>query len=352
MDTLSLELLFPSLMALSQQNFIELALFFFCALCLLGLVSLPLMILTGQGLAITRKRSAYDKCAKQVAQCCCFLSWIVTSVGALLLWRHVGSALLAPLFGGTALLSSSFTSWQDVMALLRQILEPSTILMQAQALIWVTLLCAALVMTCVYAFWRSLKNVRLVHQSLLILVLFWNALALYGTVCILNYHVTIGAELPTALGLFFLPQFSSNLWIYFWNVAPYIPTLAVSLSGGLACMWLLLRRARDDFGRDYYAQMLPWCALWARNGWFLLWFTLTIVTALHFTVVLRGEDFLQNSDFIYGVFYLLLWSIPGILWAIGARSKTPLRHKATFTLAFILSAAFLVPLALDFVSAQ
>ncbi len=361
MNTLSLELLLSSLTNLSKQGFFEVTLFFFCALCLLGLVALPLIVLSGQGLARLKQRTAYDKCAKQVAQCACILSWIVTCGGAIFLWVHVGSVLLAPFLQGAAEVTPSATlptswptSWQNTLLFIRQVLEPSTIPMQATALVWITLFSASLLMTFAYAFWRSLRNARLVHQSLLIVVLFWNALALFGTLCILNHHLSLQSELPpvTSLALFFLPEFSSNLWIYFWSVAPYAPTLSVVFSGGLACIWLLLRRTRDDFGRDYYAQMLPWCAAWARNGWFLLWFTLSIIMALHFTVLLREEDFLQNSDFIYGIVYLLLWSIPGILWAIGIRSKTPLRHKVTFLLAFILSTTFLVPLAMDFVSRQ
>ncbi len=338
----------PYKMAFLKYGIFEMLGVFFFALFFLSLVVMPLMVLVGHILVNVKQRTAYEKCAKQVARCAFLVGWGITGVGGFFLWIRVGTGLLQGYTdaAGANTPTVSVTSWHTFMQFIQNIFTQSTLSMQAEALIWVTLLGATILMSCVYLFWRVLRNARILQQSLLIVTFFWYALVLFGTLCALNHHANVQEGLPTVatLPLFFFPDFSSNLWIHFWNVAPIVPTLSVALAGGMACLWLMVRRTRDDFGRDYYAQMLPWCAAWARNGWFLLWFLLAFETGIRFVTLLQEENFLHNPLFLHSIVFLLLWSIPGILWTIGTRSKMPLRHKFTFVLAFMLSAIYIFPL--------
>lgn len=149
------------------------------------------------------------------------------------------------------------------------------------------------------------------------------------------------------------------------------------LAGGMSLLWLLIRRNRDDFGRDYYGFAARVCASFAAAGGLLAIMSATgfARTLMHLyagpfapTMVLPawltdagelvygllGADTVQRMglDAIPHALGMLCLSLPVIqllaafLWFLAARSAVPMRNKLSMILGLILYAAGLL-LALD-----
>jgi len=110
--------------------------------------------------------------------------------------------------------------------------------------------------------------------------------------------------------------------------------LAVACAAGLAAAYLVLRRNRDDFGRDYYNFSLPLAARWAVipmlgflacQGW------LFAVLPEGFRTMTMGTPLCWVW---LGIAVLAL--VCAALWLIVARSKAPLRLKGLCFLALAL----------------
>ncbi len=317
------------------QPIAELTLIVLCSLFFLVIMALPIISISGQTLSLIRQRSAYAKCAKQITLLALFLGWTITLASLYPLWLRVSPPLLA-------LIAQVAVDGQPINYL--GLWEPIKASAYLQAHVYGVglLLAASILLSIFYARWSAWKNNRILLQSHAIFAACWYAMAFYSTLCILQADeaLTLGIAHPLTLNAFFMPSFDAN----FWSILPYIPPLSFALAGGFACVWLILRRNKDDFGRDYYAQMLPWCAVWARNAWLVFWLILLALTGVQWITLLQQENYLQNPEFIRSVAFVLLWLIPGILWAIAIKSAHPLRHKATLILAFILGTCSIVPL--------
>ncbi len=303
-----------------------------CSLFFLAVTMLPIMSISGQTLSLTRQRTAYAKCAKQLTLLALFLGWILTLASFWPLWLVLSPHLLPliPVDGQPF----------DYTLLLAPILE--NVYLQAHISVVGLLFGATLCLTLYFSLWKHWKNYRVLIQCFALVAASWYALSLFGTLSIICADNAFALGIPYAqtLPLFFTPSLEST----FWNGAPYVLPLAFAMAGGLGSIWLILRRQRDDFGRDYYAQMLPWCTSWARNGWLVYWLILVVTTALQWMTLMQQENYLSNPEFIHSSLFLLLWIIPGVLWTIAIRSEHPLRHKATLVLAFIFGMMAIMPI--------
>ncbi|MEF2231065.1 MAG: hypothetical protein V3571_09065 [Pseudodesulfovibrio sp.] len=110
--------------------------------------------------------------------------------------------------------------------------------------------------------------------------------------------------------------------------------LIVASAAALGCAYLVLRRNRDDFGRDYYNFALPLAARWA------------LIPMLGF-LACQGWLFAVLPDafraMTTGTPLGLVWMAAGtlgalcaLLWLLVARSKSPLRLKGLCFLALAL----------------
>ncbi len=302
------------------------------AIPMLAIVGMPIMIIVGQILSIMRERSAYAKCAKQIATLALIIGWALVVVGLGVLWLRVGPTLLAGIdqTGQAINLSLLFSA------------TPSLVHIQADIIVWLGIFAATIMLNIVHVMWPVWEEKRVLHQCIALVSSFWYGMALYAIVCIISveYAVTIGIDYPLSLGSLFQPSITSN----FWNAGPYLPPLAFTLSASISSVWLIIRRKYDDYGRDYYANMLKWCAAWSRTAWFLLWFLLVGNTALQWLSALQEANYLTSPEFLQSALFLFLWMIPGALWTLAIRSSATLRHKTTLILACILAICFIVPL--------
>ena len=131
-----------------------------------------------------------------------------------------------------------------------------------------------------------------------------------------------------------LPGLDSLLW----PLGVQWAILSVSLSAVLGMGYLLLRRNRDDFGRDYYKYAFPVCAKWA----------LFPIPALMATCAWASMLFVPQLDFGDSLPLVASLGIRGIslffvaiIWIVIIRSKTPLRLKGAIVASIVLTWLFL-----------
>lgn len=119
-----------------------------------------------------------------------------------------------------------------------------------------------------------------------------------------------------------------------WPMAAMYVILCVSAAAGLSCVYLVMRRNRDDYGRDYYRFALNLASRWA------------LVAMLGF-LACQGWLFAVLPEplriMTTGTPLGLVWAAGcglglacAALWLVTARSQTPLRLKGLTVLAACL----------------
>ena len=281
---------------------------------LLAFVGLNFMSATARGLAVTRKRASFEKCARQLALLALLLGWILLICGRVWLFFTQGS--YTP------------DSLSDFMV------EMS----------WIMLGLAVLFNSLYFALWKFLTKLPMLHVGL-------------GAVsgiqaCIATAASLAAARMLTALarpdadmltlGHIYVPGFATPFWCaIFWSLP-----LMLAVAGGMGAFWLVLRRNYDDYGRDHYNTMLPWCSTWARNAWAIFWVILLASSVFDVQREWQKETF-TAMDAVLESAELLLWLVPALLWTLVARSATPMRHKFTLLAALVLAVAVMLPFYLN-----
>ncbi|XPV74941.1 MAG: hypothetical protein ACNI27_09895 [Desulfovibrio sp.] len=135
----------------------------------------------------------------------------------------------------------------------------------------------------------------------------------------------------------------------------YVPFLvfllaaALSSAGAMSLIYLVLRRNKDDFGRDYYKFSLPLAARWSIYPTILVliaqfWLVMTLPEAAK-TIVMSGSGLI-----LWGASMAITALCCG-LWFPISKSETPLRFKGLVYLgtlllwvayAFFISTGFMI----------
>lgn len=281
---------------------------------------LPLISSTGEILAIRRKRSFYAKCALQLAMLSQGIGWVLLVGGRI--WLYLTT--------------------EDV--------PPSAVLGAAREMSWLAL-GMAVVFNCIYFFlWKAMSKLPVLHigigllnalQSLLALLLVLGTMRIDAVVRLPQVDGTV------TLADVILPMLGTS----YAHVVAYTPFLFLAMPAAFGCVWLLLRRKSDDYGRDHYATVLPWCARWARNAWIVLWLALLAFSGLEVYRQMQEGSFVMQDGITAGI-RVLLWLIPVLLWTLTARSTTPMRHKLALVVALLLSCAFMLPFFMELTNWQ
>jgi len=284
------------------------------ALCILALLlclaGLPVLAAIGQSLAHSRARGAYDKCARQLGH-----------LGGLL-------GLIAVLAGGVAL----GMRYRELSALdMANLAARENFLPLLAAGGWLCVVISTLLNWLYAGLWQSRRTVSRLHQIWVLPSALAAAAAVYAALAYLHTR----AASPVAPALADLPGLlppgaEEGFWEAFW----YAPFAALALAGGYGALWLMLRRVADDYGRDHYNLVIPWCAGWARNGWLLVWLIAACRAGRRvFQRYEAADGILDWGLFLpdcVGLFVLLL---PGLWWLGISRSTAPLRAKIAVFLA-------------------
>lgn len=108
-----------------------------------------------------------------------------------------------------------------------------------------------------------------------------------------------------------------------WPAACLWPALAISLSAALSLVYLLLRRSRDDWGRDYYRFAAPFLAKWHLAGGVAV-----CVLLFWLFFALRATMNLFLPQIAYPALAGMLCLLGGMLLAgVLCRSEHPMRLK-------------------------
>jgi hypothetical protein len=130
----------------------------------------------------------------------------------------------------------------------------------------------------------------------------------------------------------------------YWPLAAESLALAVGAAGALSLVYLLLRRNRDDYGRDYYTFALQLAAGWA------LFPTLAALALQAWPLLvawrLTPATLLDQANIILWAAATGLLLAGCGLWLVLRRSPAPLRRKGTVVLSLILYWAALTCLGL------
>jgi hypothetical protein len=276
---------------------------FLTTMVLLALYSLLVLAAAGstvvapasEMLAKARKKVFLDKCGMQLAD-----------LGSLL-----GLCILLGSATGTGVLLYTTPLFRQAYA------WPPALAGAAAAALAVLLLL-------VYRFtWKPLKKRKGVHVPLGLLSLVASLAALMLVLAVKRQFLLQGMPAPDAAAsvadslrdlLAISP--TSAFWILLAQALLLLPTA----TGALGLVYLLLRRNRDDFGRDYYNFALPYSAKWAlfpglAQFGVMLWLGYDLMPRL-------GEAVLSNANvtaWLIGCALALLACLP---WLVLARSRT------------------------------
>jgi hypothetical protein len=197
---------------------------------------------------------------------------------------------------------------------------------------------AALLLLLLYiALWTPLKKCRFLHVFSGLLAALFSLLVLFAGLLLFSAELLPVRDLsPLAFFQSLIPDFLTSP--VFCALFSFLFCTGLASGGGLTQIWLLLRRNRADYGRDYYVFAMRYCARLA------LFFTLLAAALAGGTYWLLDSsvprELSQNHDI--GLM-LIAFGLPlscGLLWLSIVKSDTPLRHKpgACFACLFLLIA--------------
>ncbi|MFW6037049.1 MAG: hypothetical protein ACOCPS_04360 [Desulfonatronovibrio sp.] len=177
---------------------------------------------------------------------------------------------------------------------------------------------APVLFTLYYLLWDKLKKAKVIHlvlgglavisSKLFLILLFWSV-----------YRELLTApELMPEIDSIFLPMLAQTF------------LLCLSGASALALIYLLARRNRDDYGRDYYRFALGFGAKWAlffgvASPLSCVWLFLVMKNGFDFTYVI-----IPGAVYVLALIIMVL-----VLWRI-IRSDQPLRNKAAIGICPVL----------------
>lgn len=268
----------------------------------------PFLALTGEVLSIRTRRGFYARVARQIAQMSLTLGIfaVALTVGAAAWFMMREPALLAPPY----ILPLALTGGSILVFLL---------------------------MLAVFIKLRPAKG--LAGKGHLAVGLMAALLALFSLFCstgmvrrLLHSPPEFDVALPwaTQLALFFAIPYDS----FFWPLLAASVPLGFALAASFATLWLVAMRDRQDYGRDYYAFAMPYCARWALGATPAAILAGVLVFFESRKIMLPELSHLPSPllDIVSAALPLLAC----LLWIFIIRSAHPMRHKISATLAFLL----------------
>lgn len=130
-----------------------------------------------------------------------------------------------------------------------------------------------------------------------------------------------------------LDFFSIPLDSLFWPLLAEAVPLGFAFAAAFATLWLLIMRERQDFGRDYYAFALSYCAKWAMLATLL-------AIALGAFAFFRGREIMLPElshlpSLLLDALSVILPLFSCLFWLFISRSDYPMRRKVSVVLALL-----------------
>jgi len=180
------------------------------------------------------------------------------------------------------------------------------------------------------AAWQGLKDNRAVHACLGIgaTIAAWGLGYLFVT---FFRHFAVSPAVPGYDPALFLPPLASSAWPHL----PLVWALSLTMAGATTCLYLIHRRDKDDFGRDYYNYSLKLACKWALFSALAAMATRAWLVAILWPT---ARDLPVRTTFFWGEgigFGCLAMAC--LLWALVLKSQNPLRLKLHCVSAAILA---------------
>lgn len=272
---------------------------------LFSYTGLGFMIGTLQIKGIRTGRSAYDKAARQLAVLALLLGWALLVVSRI--WIFFKSDGYVP---------------QSFLATMVE-------------LSWGIFGFAVIASSIHFAMWKPLANHRGIHAFLGFFAGLNGTFALFVLLGALRLVTAVSLPNAAELSLYDLFNFRvipSPLV----NAAALVLPLSLALPASAALVWLIVRRNKDDFGRDYYNTMLSWCGRWGMVAWGLVTVLFLVSAGLDIRPLLDQPNPVPPQELaIVAVRVLLPLIICATMAAVG-KSTLPMRLKPWMILAFFL----------------
>lgn len=182
--------------------------------------------------------------------------------------------------------------------------------------------------------WKKLKKQKPLHVTLGIIGILGGISSIHVATVIMKTFFSLQTASPTPI----VPQVP--FYTHFLEL-PGIPALclagiylimAISFAATAGGLYLVLRRNKDNFGRDYYKFSLPVIAKWALIPTFA---QLTAVIAILYYMIGSNTQLLyQNMPTAIALGTSLgLIILCCAIWIVTCKSETPMRHKIGLGLA-------------------
>ncbi|QJT08476.1 hypothetical protein [Oceanidesulfovibrio marinus] len=292
-------------------------------LSLMGLVLLaalggPFIALVSEIAGRAQKKVFHDKFGKQMATMS-----VVFSLCA-----------LPFCLGGWAVLAFRHPAY-----VLEGVLSP--LLGQASIFVLGVLAVALLLMLQYQTTWARLKDIKVFHITLGVLAVIVSIAGVYMLLALKRVMIqypeafAVDPSLQSFVSVARSIPLASTFWPFFAAVVLAAPAAA----GGLGLLWLLMRRNKEDYGRDYYAYAFKRSAKFALAfgvlaacavAWHAVWLAPRISELGLASIDLMKPEWMGLAVSILAMFTAC------ILWGVIAASKTPLRQKPTAWLAAML----------------
>jgi cytochrome bd-type quinol oxidase subunit 2 len=129
-------------------------------------------------------------------------------------------------------------------------------------------------------------------------------------------------------------QYPLTVGSMLWPMSAMYVVLCVSAAAGLSCVYLVVRRNRDDFGRDYYRFSLNLASRWALISMLLFlacqgWLFAVLPDMFRTMTTQTPLGMIWAAGCVLGLACVGLWSAT-------AKSDTPLRFKGLTVVAACL----------------
>lgn len=250
-------------------------------------------------------RSAYDKAARQLAVLGLILGWALLIVSRI--WIFFKSDGYVP---------------QSFLATMVE-------------LSWGIFGFAVIASSIHFAMWKPLTNHRGIHAFLGFFAGLNGTFALFVLLGALRLVTAVSLPNAAELSLYDLFNFQvipSPLV----NAAALILPLGLAMPASAALIWLIVRRNKDDFGRDYYNTMLSWCGRWGMVAWGLVTILFLGTAFLELRPLLDQPNPIDPQTLALVAARVVLPLIICITMAAVGRSPLPMRLKPWMILAFFL----------------
>lgn len=277
----------------------------------LGAIGAPLIAVLLEITGKATKKVFYDKLAQQIASMSLilFILFFMATAGTL--------AYVAK-------------SWQWTMDWL---INPESPMMFVYAS-----LALSAIFLCAYKYsWKKLKKQKAIH-------IFFGILAVLGGICFIH-SATMTMRL--VFGLIGNTPEPSVPQMPLWDHMLAIPDktnlalgilyviMSFTFAGSSGGLYLVMRRNKDNFGRDYYKFALPVISKWALFPMVIQ--ILSIGFLISYFITPSLQTLTQNTGMLVTVGgAALLYIICCAIWIVAWKSATPMRHKIGLSAAPIL----------------